>query len=77
MKYAIEAFDKESDLLDYELSLPSGCDARLAKIMDWSTPQRGDEGYDLDATQIAALELLVKTRFYNEDHVFQLTCNPD
>jgi hypothetical protein len=75
--YTIEAFDKETGFLDFEVSLPADCDAPLAKIMGWSTPQRGDEGYDLDATQIAALESVANRPFYDKDHVFQLTCNVD
>lgn len=73
--YTVEAFDKQTESLAFEVNLPDGCDAQLAEIMGWSAPQRGDEGYDLDATQIAALEVLANRQFYDSDHVFQLTCN--
>lgn len=77
MKNAIEAFDRETDFLDFVIDLPDGCDAQLTEIMEWGAPQRGDEGYDLDVAQIAALEALTNRRFYRADHVFQLTCNLD
>jgi hypothetical protein len=73
--YTVEAFDKQTELQAFEVSLPDGCDAQLAEIMGWSTPQRGDEGYNLNATQIAALEVLANRQFCDSDHVFQLTCN--
>jgi hypothetical protein len=75
LTYTAEAFDKQTEVLSFEVSLPDGCDAQLARLMGWSVPQRGDEGYDLDATQIAALEVLANRQFYDSDHVFQLTCN--
>lgn len=75
LSYKIEAFDHATGFLDFEVRLPDGCNASLAKIMGWSSPQRGDEGYDLDEVQIAALESLAKRPFYDKEHVFQLTCN--
>lgn len=63
LTYTAEAFDKQSELLAFEVNLPNGCDAQLAKIMGWSAPQHGDEGYNLDATQIAALEVLANRQF--------------
>jgi hypothetical protein len=45
--------------------------------MGWSTPQRGDEGYNLSPSQAAAIEALAGKRFYDDDHIFQLTCNID
>lgn len=77
MKYTVEAFSKETEFLAFEVDLPDGCDAQLAAIMGWSSPQRGDEGYDLSATQIAAIEALAGRPFYDQRHIFQLTCNVD
>ncbi|MBL0840969.1 hypothetical protein E3Z27_04680 [Pseudomonas mediterranea] len=77
MKYIIEAFDKESDFLAFEIELPEGCDSQLAQIMGWSAAQRGDEGYNLNANQAAAIEALAGRQFYDADHLFQLTCNID
>ncbi|WP_321355623.1 hypothetical protein [Pseudomonas extremaustralis] len=75
MKYIIEAFDKETELLAFEVDLPDGCDAQLAAIMNWSSPQRGDEGYDMSATQRVAIEALVGRQFHDPNYIFQLTCN--
>lgn len=77
MRYAIEAFDRETDFLNFVIDLSDGCDAQLTEIMGWSAAQRGDEGYNLDAAQIAALEALTNRRFYRAGHIFQLTCNLD
>ncbi len=75
MKYVIEAFDKDSEFLDFEIELPDGCEAQLAEIMNWASPQRGDEGYNLSDTQLSSIELLAGRRFYDANHIFQLTCN--
>ena len=77
MKYIIEAFDKETELLAFEVDLPDGCDAQLAAIMGWLSPQRGDEGYDLNATQKVAIEALAERKFDDQNYIFQLTCNVD
>lgn len=75
MKYIVEAFDKETELLAFEIALPDDCEAQLAAIMGWSTPQRGDEGYNLSDTQLQAIEALAGRKFYDQNYVFQLTCN--
>jgi hypothetical protein len=75
MKYIVEAFDKENEFLDFEIVLPDGCEAQLAAIMNWTSPQRGDEGYNVSDTQLLSIELLASKRFYDANHIFQLTCN--
>lgn len=75
MRYIVEAFDKESEFLDFEIVLPEGCEAQLAEIMKWTTPQRGDEGYNLSEAQLSSIEVLVGKRFYDANYIFQLTCN--
>lgn len=75
MKYIIEAFDKETELLAFEVDLPNGCDAQLAAIMNWPSPQRGDEGYNLSAAQIVSIEKLAGRQFSDQNYICQLTCN--
>lgn len=77
MKYIIEAFDKETEQLAYEIALPDGCDTQLAAIMGWVAPQRGDEGYNLTSEQVAAIEVLANRTISEHDHILQLTCNID
>lgn len=77
MKYIIEAFDKETEFLAFEVELPEGSDSQIAKIMGWSTSPRGEEGYNLSANQVAELEELVGRQFYDSHNIFQLTCNID
>lgn len=73
--YKIEVFDKKTEFLAFTLTLPEGHDAQLAQIMGWSEPQRGYEGYDMSAKQAAAIETLTGSRFYDNEHIFQITCN--
>ncbi|WP_434558576.1 hypothetical protein J3P95_20705 [Pseudomonas sp. Z5-35] len=73
--HVVEAFSKKSETLAFEVELPAGCDAQLKQIMGWSTPQRGDEGYNLSRSQAAAIEALAGRLFYDDDNIFQLTCN--
>lgn len=75
--YRIEAFDKKTEFLAFKVDLPDGYDLRLAAIMGWSEPQRGDEGYNMSAEQAAAIEALVGSPFLDDEHIFQLTCNAD
>ena len=75
MIYVVEAFDKESESLAFEIELPEGCETQLAKIMNWTSPQRGDEGYNLTDTQLSSIEVLAGKHFKNDKYIFQLTCN--
>ncbi|MEN4751345.1 hypothetical protein ABEH28_16500 [Pseudomonas sp. Ps21-P2] len=75
MKYIVEVFDRESELLELEISLPEGCDADLSDIMGWLNPQRGDEGYNLNPQQALAIEALAGRKFFDDRHICQLTCN--
>lgn len=75
MIYVVEAFDKESEFLAFEIELLEGCETQLAKIMNWTSPQRGDEGYNLTDTQLSSIEVLAGKHFKNDKYIFQLTCN--
>lgn len=75
MIYIVEAFDKEDESLAFEIALPEGCETQLAKIMNWTSPQRGDEGYNLNDAQLSNIEALTNKCFKNEKYIFQLTCN--
>lgn len=75
MRYRIEAFDKHTDHLAFEIELPADCDAQLSAIMNWHDPQRGDEGYNLTDAQRKAIERLTGKDFYDDRFLFQLTCN--
>uniref|UniRef100_UPI0013CE5162 DUF7683 domain-containing protein n=1 Tax=Pseudomonas viridiflava TaxID=33069 RepID=UPI0013CE5162 len=52
MKYLLEAFDKKTEFLAFEKEIPAGNDERLKNIMGWTFEQWGDEGYNLDASQL-------------------------
>jgi len=77
LKYIIEAFDKETGFLAFEIELPEGCDSHISEIMGWATTPRGEEGYNLSANQIAAIEKVAGRQFYDNSSIFQLTCNID
>jgi hypothetical protein len=75
LKFTIEVFDRKTELLESEIDLPEGCDAQLSEIMEWSEPQRGDEGYDLNRDQASAIKTLAGREFFDDRHICQLTCN--
>ncbi|WP_082152861.1 DUF7683 domain-containing protein [Pseudomonas weihenstephanensis] len=75
MKFIVEAFHKESEFQDFEGVLPDDCEAQLAKIINGSSPQRGDEGYNLNSCQLSSIEALTGKHFNDDKHIFQLTCN--
>ncbi|WP_349294006.1 hypothetical protein [Pseudomonas sp. MWU12-2345] len=75
LRYVIEAFDKETELMAFEIELPDDCEEQLSAVMAWSAPQRGDEGYDLSPSQLDAIEALAGRKFYDQRYIFQLTCN--
>lgn len=75
MIYLIEAFDRGSGFLAFEIELPSGSDQTIKTIMGWTAKQEGWEGYDLSHGQLGALEKLLGKEIYNPAYKFQLSCN--
>jgi hypothetical protein len=75
MIYLIEAFDKESGFLAFEMEIPSGSDQKIKSIMGWTSEQEGWEGYDLSHGQLGALERLLGNEIYSPAYKFQLSCN--
>lgn len=73
MIYIIEAFDKKTEFLAFKVILPNGYDSQLAQIMEWASPPRGGEGYNMSMDQIAAIEGIGGRPFYDDAHIFQLT----
>jgi hypothetical protein len=65
--YKIEAFDNETRFLAFEVVVSKKCDTQIARIMRWSKPQRGD---DISAEQAAAIEALIGSPFYDNEHIF-------
>ncbi|WP_408004598.1 DUF7683 domain-containing protein [Pseudomonas alliivorans] len=77
MKYLLEAFDKKTEFLAFEKEIPAGNDERLKSIMGWTSEQWGDEGYNLDAAQLAAIVKLIGDETHDPNYFYQLTCNAD
>lgn len=75
MKYVVEIFDRETEELLDEVELPADCDDQLSQIMGWTEAQRGDEGYNLSAKQLAEVAHLAGRRLDEPAHLYQLTCN--
>lgn len=75
MKYLVEAFDKKTELLAFDVELPANCAERLKHIMGWTAEQQGWEGYDLSPAQLAALEEIAGKKFDESMYDFQLTVN--
>ncbi|OLF56687.1 hypothetical protein [Pseudomonas chlororaphis] len=75
MEYRIEAFDRQTECLVFEVGLPAGCDEQLKRLMGWTVEQQGWEGYDLSAAQLVVLEEISGKKFDISAYDFQLTVN--
>ncbi|AJO76020.1 MULTISPECIES: hypothetical protein [Pseudomonas] len=75
MKYLVEAFDKKTELLVFDVELPVGCDERVKEIMGWAVDPQGWEGYDLSAVQLTEFEKITEKKFDRSVYDFQLTAN--
>ncbi|QTT91505.1 DUF7683 domain-containing protein [Pseudomonas chlororaphis] len=75
MKYRVEAFDKQTECLVFEVELLAGCDEQLKRLMEWTVEQQGWEGYDLSADQLVVLEGISGRKFDILVYDFQLTVN--
>ena len=76
MKYVVEAFNKTTELLAFEVAIPACYDIEVKEIMEWTTEQQGWEGYDLRADQVIVLGKLVGEQFDASAYDFQLSVNP-
>ena len=45
--------------------------------MGWTSEQWGDEGYNLDASQLEAIVRLIGDEPCDPNYFYQLTCNAD
>ncbi|SDW41839.1 hypothetical protein SAMN05444064_103260 [Pseudomonas syringae] len=75
MKYLLEAFDKNTELLAFERELPDGIDEKIKRIMNWSSEQQGIEGYNLSAYQLSAIARMLGEESFSPDYDYQLSCN--
>jgi hypothetical protein len=74
VNHVVEAFDKKTDLLVFEVPIPGGNIEQLRIIMNWSEPEDEIYGYDLDNVQIAQLEALIGLTLYDSTYDFQIGC---
>ena len=75
MKYVVEAFNKTTELLAFEVAIPACYDIEVKRIMEWTTEQQGWDGYDLRVDQLIALGKLVGEPFDASAYGFQLSVN--
>ena len=75
MKYVVEAFDKTTELLAFEVAIPASYGIEVKEIMEQKTEQQGWEGYDLRADQLIALSKLLGETFDASAYDFQLSVN--
>lgn len=75
MEYRVEAFDRQTESLAFEVELPAACDEQLKLLMGWMVEQQGWEGYDLSAAQLVVLEEISGKKFDISVYDFQLTVN--
>lgn len=41
MKFLVEAFDKKTEMLVFDVELPADCDERVKEIMGWTVDPQG------------------------------------
>ncbi|WP_024658625.1 hypothetical protein N027_01665 [Pseudomonas syringae USA007] len=75
MKYLLEAFDKNTELLIFERELPDENDEKIKRIMNWSSEQQGVEGYNLNTHQLAAIAKILGEEGFDPGYDYQLSCN--
>lgn len=74
MKYVIEAFDKNTESLVFEETIPDGNLEKLKEIMGWTSDEDSYYGYDLDHSQLIKLEALIGKSIFDPNYDFQLGC---
>ena len=75
LKHTVEAFNKRTARLAFEIPVPDGNIERLRIIMHWVNPEDEIFGYDLDQEQIKQLEALIGRAFYDSKYDFQMGCH--
>jgi hypothetical protein len=74
LNHTVDAYDKNTSLLVFEIPVPDGKIDQLRAIMKWTVPEDEIYGYDLDPKQITQLEVLIGRPFYDPEYDFQLSC---
>jgi hypothetical protein len=74
MNYVIEAFDKNTEALIFEIAISDGNFENLKEIMGWSGIEDSYYGYDLDRHQLSKLEALLGKEIFDPRYDFQLGC---
>lgn len=75
LNHTVEAFDKHTAQLVFEVPVPHGDIERLRAIMGWTNPEDEIYCYDLDQDQIKQLEALIGRALYDSAYDFQLGCH--
>ena len=75
LNHTVEAYDKRTAELAFEVPVPHGNIERLRTIMRWINPEDEIYGYDLDQEQMKELEALIGRAFYDLAYDFQLGCH--
>lgn len=74
MNHVIEAFDKNTEALIFEIAIPDGNIENLKIIMGWSSIEDSYYGYNLDRLQLSKLEALLGKEIFDPRYDFQLGC---
>lgn len=74
MNYVIEAFDKNTETLIFEIAIPDGNFESLKAIMGWSSIEDSYYGYDLDRPKLSKFEALLGKEIFDPRYDFQLGC---
>jgi len=76
--YTVDAFERENELLVFEVNIPKEKLPELSEIMGWNNRDyqefsSGLGGFDIKKEQVLAIEKLLNNSFFREDLDFQIS----
>lgn len=76
--YTIEAFNKESELLEFEVNIPQNQLSEFSSIMGWSIDdlKKFKKGFfvaDINNKQAVEFEKLLQKKFYSDTLILQMS----
>ena len=77
MNHSVNAFDRNTELLVFEVNIPSERFEALAEIMGWTSSAEPIFEYDLSDSQIRRVEALIGRAFYIPGYDYQLSCSAE
>ncbi len=76
--YTIDAFEREDELLVFEIDVPEEKLPEIAKVMSWTEGDYKDfiagvGGWNLTSQQVNSIEKILNQKFFQENLDFQIS----